>query len=107
MSSPCLVLLPIHLFDINILLQSLETLQLQNLKDIYILEEPVYFGDRDVKLNFNKLKLIYHRASMKYYYDYLTDNKTISRNTFINNAKITYINYNECKKKDKYTKHSI
>jgi len=99
MSSPCLVLLPIHLFDINILLQSLETLQLSNLKDIYILEEPVYFGDRDVKLNFNKLKLIYHRASMKYYYDYLTDNKTISRNTIINNAKITYINYNECKKK--------
>lgn len=99
MSSPCLVLLPIHLFDINILLQSLETLQLSNLKDIYILEEPVYFGDRDVKLNFNKLKLIYHRASMKYYYDYLTDNKTISRNTTINNAKITYINYNECKKK--------
>ena len=99
MSSPCLVLLPIHIFDINILLQSLETLQLSNLKDIYILEEPVYFGDRDVKLNFNKLKLIYHRASMKYYYDYLTDNKTISRNTFINNANITYINYNECKKK--------
>ena len=103
MSSPCLVLLPIHLFDINILLQTLETLQLQNLKDIYILEEPVYFGDRDVKLNFNKLKLIYHRASMKYYYDYLTDNKTISRNTSrntsINNAQITYINYNECKKK--------
>ena len=99
MSLPCLVLLPIHLFDINIVLQSLETLNLSNLKDIYILEEPVYFGDRDAKLNFTKLKLIYHRASMKYYYDYLTDNKSISRNTIINNAKITYINYNECKKK--------
>ena len=77
MTSPCLVILPIHLFDINTLLQSLESLQSSTIKDIYIIEEPVYFGDRDVKLNFNKLKLIYHRASMKYYFDYLKDNKNI------------------------------
>ena len=95
MSSPCLVILPIHLFDINTLLESLDSLESTSIKDIYIIEEPVYFGDRDVKLNFNKLKLIYHRASMKYYFDYLQDNKNISKN----NAKITYINYDELNKK--------
>ena len=102
MSSPCLVILPIHLFDVNTLLHSLESiqsLQSSTIKDIYIIEEPIYFGDRDVKLNFNKLKLIYHRASMKYYFDYLKDNKNISKNTSINNSNITYINYDELKKK--------
>ena len=97
MTLSCLVLLPIHLFDINTLihsLESLESLQLSNITDIYIIEEPIYFGDRDVKLNFNKLKLIYHRASMKYYFDYLKDDKNISKN----NIKITYINYDELKK---------
>lgn len=44
-------------------------------KEIHILEEPVFFGFRNQKLNFNKLKLVLHRASMKYYYDYLTSNK--------------------------------
>ena len=34
---------------------------------IYIIEEPRYFTD----FNFHKMKLIYHRASMKYYYKYL------------------------------------
>jgi deoxyribodipyrimidine photolyase-related protein len=110
MASSCLVILPIHLFDINTLnhsLDSLELLKSSTLKDIYIIEEPVYFGDRDVKLNFNKLKLIYHRASMKYYFDYLQENKNtskhisknISKNSSIMNAKLTYINYDELKKK--------
>jgi deoxyribodipyrimidine photolyase-related protein len=105
MTSSCLVILPIHLFDINTLLQSLHSLQSiqsiqsSTIKDIYIIEEPVYFGDRDVKLNFNKLKLIYHRASMKYYFDYLEHNKNTSKNTSIKNAKLTYINYDELKKK--------
>jgi deoxyribodipyrimidine photolyase-related protein len=34
---------------------------------IYIIEEPIYF----TKYKFHKLKLAYHRASMKSYYDYL------------------------------------
>ena len=38
---------------------------------LYLLEEPTYFGFRDIKLNFNKLKLVLHRASMKYYESYL------------------------------------
>ena len=38
---------------------------------IYILEDPIYFGFRHIKMNFNKLKLILHRSSMKYYEDYI------------------------------------
>ena len=33
---------------------------------IYLIEEPRYFTD----FKFHKLKLAYHRASMKKYYDY-------------------------------------
>ena len=35
---------------------------------IFIIEEPRYFSD----FKFHKLKLVYHRASMKKYYDELT-----------------------------------
>ena len=37
---------------------------------IYLIEEPRFFTD----FKFHKLKLAYHRASMKIYYDYLIDN---------------------------------
>ena len=36
--------------------------------NVYLIEEPTYF----IKFKFHKLKLAYHRASMKKYYDYLT-----------------------------------
>ena len=45
------------------------------INNIHILEEPVLYGFREEKLNFNKLKLVLHRASMKYYESYLKDNK--------------------------------
>jgi len=112
MISSCFVILPIHLFDINKVVKTLQSLntildtekekqpelqqQIQNsITDIYIIEEPIYFGDRDVKLNFNKLKLIYHRASMKYYFDYLIKNSSKINTASRNNIKITYINYDE------------
>jgi len=90
-----LVILPVHLFDIDTIFGILETLQeLDTIQDIYIIEEPIYFGDRDVKLNFNKLKLIYHRASMKYYHDYLEKN--------LRNVTITYVNYDDLKTSSGY-----
>jgi deoxyribodipyrimidine photolyase-related protein len=92
--SSSLVILPIHLFDSDILLHTLDTQT--TISTIYIIEEPIYFGDRDVKLNFNKLKLIYHRASMKYYHDYLE--KNISK-TQTHNITITYLDYNDLKSK--------
>ena len=47
------LLFPIHLFS-----------SIENLKNkkIYLIEEPRYFTD----FSFHKLKLIYHRSSMKF-----------------------------------------
>jgi deoxyribodipyrimidine photolyase-related protein len=52
------LLFPVHLFK-----------NIQNLKNhkIYIIEDPIYFID----YKYHKLKLAYHRATMKTYYDYL------------------------------------
>jgi len=66
------IIFPIHLF-LNIDL-------LQN-KKIYLIEEPRYFTD----FKYHKLKLAYHRATMKSYYDYLKNN----------NLDVTYIEFNE------------
>lgn len=43
----------------------------KNIKKIYLIEEPIFFGHREKLYNFNKLKLLLHRSSMKYYFDYL------------------------------------
>lgn len=43
----------------------------KNIKKIYLIEEAIYFGYREKFYNFNKLKLLLHRSSMKYYFDYL------------------------------------
>lgn len=43
----------------------------KKVRSIIILEDPAYFGFREQKLNFNKLKLVLHRATMKYYEKYL------------------------------------
>lgn len=67
-----LILLPNQLFPIKLL-------SLENINLIYLIEEPRYFTD----YKFHKLKLIYHRASMKKYYD-----------NIINNINCKYIEYN-------------
>jgi len=48
-----------------------------------IVEDPIYFSDPERKLKFNLLKLIYQRASMKYYESYLKKN----------NFKVIYLNW--------------
>lgn len=70
-----LLLLPNQLF---------EKKYLPKINNILLIEEPVYFGFREKKYNFNKLKLVLHRASMKFYYDYLKKN----------NYNVKYIEYN-------------
>ena len=52
-----------------------------NINNITIWEHPQYF----TKYKFNKKKIILHRASMKYYYDYLSK---------LGKYKIDYINFN-------------
>ena len=61
----------------------------KNIDTIYLLEDPVYFGERDIKMKFNKLKLMLHRSSMKYYEEYLKDKK----------YKVKYFDYKEIKTK--------
>ena len=75
-TNSCFVILPIHLFDISILEKTIENINKNNrITTIYIIEEPVYSGNRSNKkndtLNFNKLKLIYHHATLNYYCNYL------------------------------------
>jgi len=112
------ILLPIHLFHENILKPTIHTLIEQTKTTpltkltIYLLEEPVYFGDRtNAKLNFNKLKLIYHRATMQYYFAYLKSvlqrivppNKSLS-------ISIEYVEYRQLLRNTGYTpikKHSV
>jgi len=65
---------------------------------IFLIEEPIYWGtDSDLKLKMNKLKLVLHRASMKYYFDllkkkdynvtYIEEKKVSKKYSFLSNAK--------------------
>lgn len=81
------VILPIHLFTHDIISEQLEKIT-PPISKIYILEEPIYFGDHKTHLNFNQLKLIYHRATLQYYLDYLSSHIKIP---------ITYLDYKTLK----------
>lgn len=50
---------------------------------IFLIEDPLFFGDKRYPLKFHKLKLILHRASMKFYFEYLINH----------NLKVEYIDY--------------
>jgi deoxyribodipyrimidine photolyase-related protein len=89
------LILPIHLFDHSIFLEHIKPFA-NDLKTIYIMEEPVYFGDRENQLNFNKIKLIYHRATMQYYHDYIK-NYLPSPDTILE-----YLDYNQLKNAKSY-----
>jgi deoxyribodipyrimidine photolyase-related protein len=79
-----LLILPHQLYNINILKKNLP----KEIKYIIIWEHPHYFK----KYKYNKKKLVLHRASMKYYYDYLKDNNyNVHYLEF--NKKLTYNNY--------------
>ncbi len=77
----CFIILPNQLFNKK---------YLSNYKNskIFLIEEPLLFGDKDRIKNFTKLKLVLHRGSMKYYFDYLKKNK----------FDVEYIDYSKVKK---------
>jgi len=58
-----LLLFPNNIFEKNYLPKDVDT--------IYLIEDPIFFGFREKGLNFNKLKLVLHVASMKFYQNYL------------------------------------
>ena len=61
-----LIILPNQLFPLNLIKK-----KIQNITQIIMIEEPRYFID----YNFHKLKLVYHRASMKKYFDNIIKQK--------------------------------
>ena len=69
-----LLIFPNQLFKKNELIKSS--------KKIYLIEDELYF----LKYKYHKMKLILHRATMKFYYDYIYNNF---------NKNIIYINFNK------------
>jgi deoxyribodipyrimidine photolyase-related protein len=67
---------------------------LHNYDSVYLIEEPIFFYSKLRPLKFHKLKLLLHRASMRYYLDYLKDN----------GVKVTYVDYSDKKDYDFLTK---
>jgi deoxyribodipyrimidine photolyase-related protein len=84
------LIFPVHLFE------NIDLIKNINPDIIYLLEEDTYFN----KFKFNKIKLCYHRATMKYYENYLNknfnvkyiDSNKLKWNKIINN-KIKEIHY--------------
>ena len=66
------LLFPVHLFS---------NIEILKNKMVYLLEEPRFFTD----FSYHKLKITYHRATMKSYYEYLKSNK----------IKVEYIEFQE------------
>ena len=86
----CFIILPNQLFN------------KKNLKkfknfEFCILEETLFFKDTERIKNYSKLKLVLHRASMKYYYDYLKEHK----------FKVKYIDFKTLNKKSLDSKFSF
>ena len=77
-----LLILPNQLFDIKYFPKD------NKINKVIIYEHPQYF----TKYNFNKKKLLLHRASMKYYQDYLEDKK----------LKVKYVEFKDFIPKQKY-----
>lgn len=98
------IILPNQLFEYKHIKEYLD----KNTK-IYLIEEPRYFTD----YKFHKMKLIYHRASMKNYYDeikkkfknieYVNFNK-VNNNFYKKLKKITIFNIIDYKLEDKLKK---
>lgn len=75
-----LIILPNQLYSKKILNNVITK---KSIKNIYLIEEPRYFTD----FKFHKLKLAYHRATMKKYYDDIIKE-------FNSEVKSKYINFN-------------
>jgi deoxyribodipyrimidine photolyase-related protein len=85
--SKYLLLFPVHLF------KEISQIQKGGYDRIYLLEDPRYFTD----FRFHKLKLAYHRATMKAYYDYLASFRDIK-------PRLHYVEYKEILRGDFYKK---
>jgi deoxyribodipyrimidine photolyase-related protein len=68
-----ILVFPVHLFNVKLFPKAWKDNKSQ--VTFNLIEDPIYWGtDPQLKLNMNQLKLTLHRASMKYYADYLKKN---------------------------------
>lgn len=83
-----LILFPNQIFEFSKIDSVLKS---QKINDIVLLEHPIFFGlDSERKINFNKMKLVLHRASLLFYFDYLKEQ--------IKGMKVGYIKVGESEK---------
>lgn len=67
------LIFPVHLFSVKLF--PVQWKKSKKQITFYLLEDPIYWGtDPRLELNMNQLKLVLHRATMKYYHDYLNKN---------------------------------
>ncbi len=59
---------------------------LEHVEEVYLIEDSLFFGDKYHPANFHKLKLVFHRASMKEYEQILKKN-----------IRVTYVEYDKRK----------
>lgn len=59
----------------NQLFEDLTFYKQNNVKRIILIEDPLFFSDKERVSKFNALKLVYQRATFKFYEDYLKKNK--------------------------------
>jgi len=85
-----LIILPHHLYNKKIMNNTIHN---NNINNIVLLEHPHYF----TKYNYNKKKIMLHRASMKYYLDYLQYNIKPNHDHSIN---CKYVNFYDRKEID-------
>lgn len=60
------LIFPHQLFDQHPILK-------EQCDEIYLIEDSLFFGDKHTQLQFHKQKLVFHRASMRSYFDTLKD----------------------------------
>ena len=86
-----LIILPNQLFPIKMIKEKIE-----DLKKVILIEEPRYFTD----FNFHRLKLMYHRASMKKYESLLKKERI--EVDYIDFKKVTSSFYSKYNKESNY-----
>lgn len=89
-----LILFPNQIFQIEKINGILEKNQIN---DIILFEHPIFFGlDSKRKINFNKMKLVLHRAALYFYNDYLSQK--------LKNVKVAHLKVNESNTISKFIK---
>jgi deoxyribodipyrimidine photolyase-related protein len=83
-----IILYPHNLFELKYYPSNFLNLLKAKTSNVYLVEDPLYFGDKTRIQKFSKHKLVLHRSSMKHYFDYL----------IASDIKVKYIDYKDTRK---------